>query len=253
MKRHLNTRRALVIGLCAALQACDSPAPTDLETLASPADASEAQSWTPAFPAAFVSVVDNPLHPLIPGTIRVYESETDEGTEEIVVEVTQDTKVILGVSTTVVRDRVYLDGELIEDTYDWFAQDSEGNVWYLGEDTCEYEDGECVSTAGSFEAGVDGAEAGIVMWSDPGSHVGKTYRQEYYEGVAEDTGKVLRLNVSVDVAYGSFTGCLETMDWTPLEPGAREHKFYCPGIGLVLEVSPSGGRSRQELVDVTEP
>ena len=235
---------------CVGLQACDTPAPTDPAT---PEGASEARTWTPTFPDAFASAVDNPLLPLVPGTTRVYESESDEGVEETVVQVTHDTKVILGVTATVVRDRVYLDGDLIEDTFDWFAQDSDGNVWYLGEDSCEFEEGECVSTEGSWEAGVDGAEAGIVMWADPGAHVGKTYRQEFYEGEAEDMAKVLRLNVSVDVPYGSFTACLETMDWSPLEPGAREHKLYCPGIGLVLEVSPSGGRSRNELTEVTGP
>lgn len=239
---------ATILGLvfCVGLQACDA-GPTD------PMGASEARSWTLDFPDAWAPVVANPFLPLIPGKTLEYESETDEGTEATLVEVTSDTRVILGITATVVHDRVFLEDELIEDTFDWFAQDAEGNVWYLGEETCEYEEGECVSTEGSWEAGVDGAEPGIVMWADPGAHVGKTYRQEFYEGEAEDMAKVLRLNVPVEVPYGSFTGCLQTMDWTPLDPGTREHKYYCPGVGLVLEVAPSDGRSRVELIEVTGP
>ena len=130
--------------------------------------------------------IDNPYTTLTPGTTFTYESVTEEGTEEDIVVVTNETKEILGVTATVVRDTVTLDGELIEDTFDWFAQDKEGNVWYLGEDTKEYENGEVVTTEGSWEAGVDGAEAGIVMLADP--QVGDTYRQEWYPGHAEDAG-----------------------------------------------------------------
>jgi hypothetical protein len=145
---------------------------------------------------------------------------------------------------------VYLDGELIEDTEDWYAQDLQGNVWYLGEDSKEYQDGQVVSTAGSWEAGVDGAEAGILMLADP--EPGDRYRQEYYEGEAEDMARVHRDDVTVTVPGGTFTGVLQILEWTPLQPGHRAYKYYAPGVGLVLEASASG-HDRVELVAVTRP
>lgn len=202
-------------------------------------------------PSEFAGEVDNLFFPLIPGTRFEYRSDTDEGVETTIVEVTNQTRTILGIVTTVVRDRVYLDGDLTEDTYDWYAQDGAGNVWYLGEASCEIVDDQCVSTEGSWEAGVDGARAGIQMWGDPALHQGKTYRQEFYQDVAEDIAKVVRLDVTVSVPYGTFSGCLVTMDGNLLEPGVVEHKYYCPGVGLVLEVEPRGGRSRLELQAVT--
>lgn len=204
-------------------------------------------------PASFVAVVTNQYYPLIPGTKFHYRSETEDGTETTVVEVTHQTRTILGIAATVVRDQVLLNGELIEDTFDWYAQDVSGNVWYLGEESCEIQAGQCVSTEGSWEAGVAGATAGIIMWADPGARQGEAYRQEFLEGEAEDVAKVVRLNASVETPYGSFVGCLETMDWTPLEPGVREHKFYCPGTGLVLEVAPRKVRARNELVAIEWP
>lgn len=204
-------------------------------------------------PGAFVAVIDNPYSPLTPGTTFEYRTETSDGLETDLVQVTFATKTILGVTATVVHDQVFADGELAEDTFDWFAQDAQGNVWYLGEDSCEIENGQCVSTEGSWEAGVNGALPGIVMWADPAAHAGRAYRQEYLAGEAEDVAKVLRANASVETPYGSFTNCLETMDWSPLEAGVREHKFYCPGTGLVLEVSPRDGHARTELVGIRRP
>ena len=142
-----------------------------------------------------------------------------------------------------------VDGALLEDTFDWYAQDRWGNVWYLGEASCEFENGVCVDTEGSWEAGVDGALAGIIMWANPAAHKGVTYQQEFYEDVAEDQAKVLHTGLEVSVAAGEFSNCIETMDFTPLEPGSREHKFYCAGTGLVLEISPKGGRGRNELTN----
>jgi hypothetical protein len=165
-----------------------------------------------------------------------------------VVVVTGDTKDILGVPCVVVRDTVTLDGEVIEDTFDWFAQDADGNVWYFGEDTKEYEDGEVVTTEGSWEAGVDGAEPGIVMEADP--QVGDRYRQEFYEGHAEDMATVLSLDETADVPYGSYEDVLMTEDTTPLEPDVLERKFYARGVGVVLEVDVNGGGEREELVSV---
>ena len=146
------------------------------------------------------------------------------------------------------QDTVSLDGELIEDTFDWFAQDKEGNVWYLGEDTKEYENGEVISTEGSWEAGVDGAEAGIVMLADP--QVGDTYRQEWYPGHAEDAAEVVSLNEEVTVPYGTFTNCLQTREFSTIDPELNEYKYYCTAVGAVtLEVVIDSGE-RVELIDV---
>ena len=144
-------------------------------------------------PADFVDVIDNPYLPYIPGTKWVYEGEDDGEVERVEVEVLDETREIEGITATVVRDTVYVDGELAEDTYDWFAQDKDGNVWYLGEDTHEYEDGKAVNAEGAWEYGKDGALPGIVMLADP--TVGDAYRQEYYEGEAEDMGEVLEVGV----------------------------------------------------------
>lgn len=149
-----------------------------------------------------------------------------------------------------VRDRVYVDDELVEDTDDWYAQDADGNVWYLGEATAAYENGVLVDTDGSFEWGVDGALPGVVMWADPAAHLGEEYRQEFYEGEAEDWGKVIRVGESATVPWGSWDGCIVTEDWNGLEAGTLEHKTYCPDIGFVLEVKVQGGGERVELVSV---
>ncbi len=213
-------------------------------------------------PANFDQPQGNPFHPLMPGMTWVYEAETDEGVEVNEVTVTHDTVEILGVTCTVVHDveRLAVEGVgliLLEETDDWFAPDDRGNVWYFGEDTVEhlYDDGWNpigTSSAGSWTAGVDGAEPGIIMLADPVP--GISYRQEFYEGVAEDMAKVLRLDARVSVAYGSFDGCLKTKEWSPLSPGAVEHKYYAPGIGLVLVEELTGGRTvHVELVSVSGP
>ncbi len=199
-------------------------------------------------PTRFVTIIDNPYLPLTPGTTFVYEGRSDGELEHIEVTVTGETRRILGVECVVVRDTVSVDGEVIEDTYDWYAQDVAGAVWYFGEDSRTYENGELVSTEGSWEAGVDGAQPGIVMLADP--QVGDTYRQEYYAGVAEDMGEVLSLTESVTVPYGSYEDVLQTRDWTPLEPGVVEHKYYARGVGFVLEVMAEGGEARIELIDL---
>ncbi len=202
--------------------------------------------YDPDIPVAWASSVTNPWFPLVPGTVLRYESATEDGREEIVFEVLAETRTIMGVSARVVRDRVYLEGELIEDTDDWYAQDLAGNVWYLGEETEAFDDGE-VDTSGSFEWGVDGALPGIIMWADPAAHLGEEYRQEYYEDEAEDWGKVLRVGESVSTAVGDFTSCIVTEDWNALDPGTREHKTYCPDIGFVLEIK-VGSNERIDLV-----
>ena len=209
----------------------------------------ENNAYNPSInPVNFVSVIDNPFYTLKPGTEYTYESETDEGTEKNIVIVTDKTKVILGVKNIVVWDRVWLDDELIEETFDWYVQDKEGNVWYFGEDSKEYEDGKVVSTEGSWESGVDGAKPGIIMKANPKK--GDSYKQEYYEGEAEDMADVVSLNERVSVPYGSFTNCLKTRDWIQIDSTLNEYKYYCTGPGnVVLEVVVDSGE-RVELIDL---
>jgi hypothetical protein len=194
-------------------------------------------------PAEFTTDIDNPYWPMRPGSRWVYR----EGRQRVEVTVTPRTRRIAGIEARVVHDVVSENGELVEDTYDWYAQDADGNVWYLGEDTKEYENGEVASTEGSWEAGVDGAQAGILLPADP--KVGMKYRQEYYEGKAEDAGEVLALDARVRVPFGAFEDVLQTKDTTPLEPDLVEHKFYAKGIGPVLSRTVSGGGDREELVE----
>ena len=204
--------------------------------------------YNPAInPANFSTVIDNPYWPLTPGTKFVYSGKTEDGLEVIELKGTGRTRTVMGVKCLVVRETAWEDGELVEDTDDWFAQDGAGNVWYFGEDSKEYENGRVVSTAGSWEAGVNGAQPGIVMLDDP--KVGQTYRQEYYAGEAEDKAKVISTSDSVTISYGKFGDCLKTQEWTPLEPGVQEHKIYAPGVGLVLEQNVNTG-DRIELVDI---
>ena len=193
-----------------------------------------------------VSSIDNPLLPLKPGTVFVYETVGEDETERIEVRVTHETKVVMGVTCTVVRDTVTVEGKVIEDTYDWFAQDKEGNVWYFGEDSKAYKGGKLVGTGGSWEAGVNGAKPGIIMKGKPAK--GDKYYQEYAVGEAEDEAEVVSLSESAKAPYGSFTDCLKTKEFTALEPGAVEYKFYAPGIGLVLTLE---GKAREELVSIT--
>jgi hypothetical protein len=199
-------------------------------------------------PREFTTQIDNPWWPMRPGARWVYrETEPDGTRQRIVVTVTARTRRIAnGVLARVVRDTVTEDGELVEDTRDWYAQDRAGNVWYLGERTRDYEDGRIVSTAGSFEAGVDGAQAGVVMPADP--RPGQRYRQEHYAGRAEDRGSVVSLDERAQVPAGLFWDVVMTRDVNPLEPAALEFKFHARGVGAVLAVGVSGGSSREELV-----
>lgn len=199
-------------------------------------------------PDDFTDTIDNPYMPLKPGAVWHYEGTSEDGPEEDVVKVTDRHKEILGVSVVVVRDTVSRDGEVVEDTFDWFAQDREGNVWYFGEDSREYENGKVVSTEGSWEAGKDGAEPGIVMEADP--QVGDTYQQEVAPGVAEDEAKVLSLTETVEVQTGSYEDVLKTRDSTPLEPDVVEHKYYAKDVGLIREEQVEGGSEEFELVRV---
>lgn len=202
-------------------------------------------------PGDFVQVVDNPYSPFIRGTVWVYAGQTDKGQERIVVTVLRRTRLIEGIRTTVVKDIVKREGELIEATYDWYAQDRAGNVWYLGEDTKEYRHGRVVSTEGSWEAGVDGASAGVVMFARP--EVGVAYRQEYYRGHAEDQATALTLSTQVTTSFGYFGHVRLTEDTTALDPTADELKFYAPGVGVVQELDLSPDFARTELISMHGP
>jgi hypothetical protein len=203
-------------------------------------------------PADFTTRIDNPYWPMKPGSRWVYRETDSEGTEQrVVVTVTPKTKRIAnGVEARVVRDVVTEDGEPVEVTDDWYAQDKEGNIWYLGEATTEYENGEPGSTAGSFEAGRDGAQPGIIMPAEP--KPGMTYRQEYHRGEAEDKGAIVSLDEQAEVPAGHYPNVLMTKDLNPLEPKVLEYKFYARGVGPVLAVSVSGGSDREDLVSFSE-
>ena len=221
------------------------PGTTTAGAVARPAD-----EQMPDFdPSDFVAHVTHPYLPLTPGTHWSYVGQTPEGTETDEIEVTHDTKLIVGtIHATVVRDRVFLNGVLKEDTFDWYGQDEDGNVWYLGEDTKEYENGEVVSTFGSWEAGVNGGRAGIIMLAHP--RTGDDYQQEFMAGVAEDRARVMAVNKTARVPFGTFRDCIQTRETTPLEPNFRESKYYARGIGVVLEVSNDG--ERVELVGFSQ-
>jgi hypothetical protein len=194
-------------------------------------------------PAAIgTTVAANPYLPLIRGRVWTYASAS----EQVTVTVANESKSILGVRCAVVRDVVREDGQLVEDTTDWLAQDVYGNVWYFGEISKSFENGDLVSLEGSWKAGVDGAKPGILMKALP--VVGAIYRQEFLLGDAEDMAEVIGLAGSATVPAASCQGtCLITKEFTPLSPGSIEHKYYAPGIGLILEVDSETG-DRLELV-----
>jgi hypothetical protein len=200
-------------------------------------------------PKNFVRDVDNRFFPLRPGTRYVYKGIEDGEQETNVTIVTYDRKDILGVSAIVVFDRVFVQGELKEKTFDWYAQDKDGNVWYLGENTKEYENGQVVSTEGSWKAGRDGAKPGIIMLAHP--HVPDRYFQEFLAGEAEDQARVVGLGIDLRVPYGSFDNCLKTVEWTRLEPGVKESKVFCPGVGFVKAHSEEGPFTNLVLTNIT--
>jgi hypothetical protein len=198
-------------------------------------------------PADFRATVDNPYLPLVPGTTFKLVEKLGNHTSENDVTVTADTKVIMGVTCVVVHDVVREKGVIKEDTYDWYAQDMQGNVWYFGEDTTEFH-GDKFSTEGSWKAGVGKNRPGIVMPSKPVP--GAPYRQEYGPGIAEDMGQVVAVNDSVTVPYGSFGGCVRTKEWSLLESGT-DKKWYARDVGFVREEA--ADKSVVTLVSVTRP
>ncbi len=200
-------------------------------------------------PTDFVAVIDNPYFPLIPGTTFIYDGEEDGIPIHEEFTVTHDTKMILGVTVTVIRDEVFTDGVLFERAFDWHAQDVFGNVWYFGEDTAEFDaEGNIVSTEGSWEAGVNGAQPGIIMEADP--EVGDTYFQEFAPDVAVDAARVLSVTRRVSIDFGDFDDVLLTKEWSTLEHGFIEHKYYALDKGLILIVAGRGGNERVTLTDI---
>jgi hypothetical protein len=197
-------------------------------------------------PADFTAHIDNPYFPLRPGEKAAYDEHEDGTHAHVEITVLNDTKKIEGITARVVHDAVSEDGELIEDTYDWYGQDADSNVWYLGEDTTELEHGKAVTKEGSWETGVKGAQPGVIMPADP--RPGMTYRQEYYKGHAEDHGEILSVGEQVEVPYGHFKGAVLTKDVTPLEPRLVEYKLYAPDVGLALTLDVSGASGREALV-----
>jgi hypothetical protein len=244
MRKRIAIAVAVVVaGLAAAIVA-----------IAATRSSSEAQSSSPPIPTLppasdFVLHIDHPFFPLEPGTTFTYAGQEEGKPREVTVFVTHKRKMILGISATVVLDQVLVDGQPHEKTWDWYAQDKTGNVWYLGEDSFDFVNGNWERSDGSWQAGVDGAKAGIVMEAQP--EVGDVYRQEYYPGHAEDMAKVIGDDESVAVPYGSFQHALETSEWTPLEKGVVEHKYYVRGVGNVRTIMVKGGSEEEKLVSVT--
>jgi hypothetical protein len=199
-------------------------------------------------PAEFTTEIDNPYLPMTPGDRRVYRVTDPEGTREravaIVTGATRTTAT--GITARVVFTRVFEGDREIEDNHAWYAQDAEGNVWYLGELARELEDGKVTSTDGSWEAGVDGAEPGVVMPADP--RVGLAYRQEHFAGVAEDRAEVFSLAERAEVPFGRFRDVVMTRETEGIERSLLDYKFYARGVGPVLGVEISAGSGREELV-----
>ena len=193
--------------------------------------------------------INNRYFPLVPGTTYVYEA-TQGPREHDEFVVTHDFKEVLGVDCVVVRDTASVNGQVIEDTFDYFAQDKYGNVWYMGEDTKQFKNGVVVGTTGTWLAGVDGATPGFVMEGQPAE--GDAYRQENSPGVAEDNAQVVSLAGSVSVPYGSWQGnVLVTDEWSPLEPKVTEEKDYALDVGLVRTTTIKGGGGESVLVAIT--
>jgi hypothetical protein len=197
-------------------------------------------------PADFTHVITNPWFPLVPGTTATFLEKDLRETRENKITVTRDTKIVMGVRCVVVRDIVTLDGRIVEETYEWYAQDRQGAVWYFGEATREYKVGGRVSTLGSWEAGVNGALPGIAMPAQP--RVGERYRQEYAANEAEDIGQIAALGETVTVPAGTFTGCVRTREWSMLESGTSK-KWYARGVGLVR--AESTDREVSTLLSIT--
>ncbi len=209
---------------------------------------SESTRATPATRVGFSAKVTNPWFPLRPGSVYRYRGIKDGKPSREVMTVTRRTRTIVGARCVAVSDLLYIRGKLEERTTDWYSQDARGNVWYFGEQTAELDEhGNVKSTSGSWTAGVDGAKPGVFMFAHP--RPGRSARQEYLKGEAEDHFQVVRVGLLATVPFKTFRGAMLTREWTPLEPGVLDHKYYVRGIGTVLEQTVKGGNERNELVD----
>jgi hypothetical protein len=243
-------RRTPVAALCLAAVAGAIALMSAPWTPAARAASACGTSYAPMLdPADFVSVIDNPYFPLPLGRTLVYTGVKDGQTQTDTVIVTDQKKVILGINATVVSDIATHDGAMLEKTFDYYAQDVQGNVWYLGEDTTAFLSNGKTDTSGSFLAGVNGAQPGIIMEADP--KIPDAYRQECSTGQAEDTAWVVGTRGSVTVPYGRVRRVLTTLESTRLEPGAYDEKIYGPGIGIVSERALTGPMETAQLVSVS--
>ena len=232
---------ALTLGVAVA-------APTGSSTTPRPPSWILRGAYAPTIdPADFVRVVDNRYFPLKPGTSFRYRGVRDGVAQTDDVVVTRRVKYVLGVRCTVVRDTVSERGKPLELTFDWYAQDKRGNVWYMGEDAFDRKNGRFVRASDSWQAGVHGAKPGIIMQGQP--RAGAVYRQEYYPPDALDQGRVLGHPTSLHVPAGTFSRPLATIEWSPVEP-QLEKKYYVAGVGEVKEEVVAGGHERFELVRV---
>ena len=249
---------SLLLGFLFAVVACGGNGSTSTGSATASGAASSTANLPvgdkpfPIDPSEFTTEIDNPYWPMKPGSRWIFRETDAEGSvSRVVVTVLDKTKKIAnGVEARIVHDQVTEHGEIKEDTHDWYAQDADGNLWYLGEDTTEYENGKPKTKEGSWEAGVDGAEAGIIMPANP--QVGMTYREEYYKGHAEDGASIISTDALAKVPYGRFTGGVQTRNFSGIEPDVIEEKIYAKGVGVVLEITVSGGSDRAELLSYKE-
>lgn len=233
-----------VLLILPALTACGSQKKAD-ESFLAPVGAEKRD----LDPADFTTEIDNPYWPMKPGSRWIYREPGEKGRRlRVEVTVTGKTKTVDGIKARVIHDVVSDEksGEPVEVTDDWYAQDRLGNIWYLGEATREYKNGKPTTTTGSWEAGVNGAQAGVIVLAEP--RVGDEYRQEYLKGKAQDAARVLSLDERVRVPLAAYEHTLMTRDFTPLDPEVLENKYYAPGVGPVLTLDvPSG--DREELIE----
>jgi len=199
-------------------------------------------------PGDFVRVIDNLYYPLPVGRTLIYRGVRDGQTQTDRVHVTSGTKVLEGITATAVSDVARHNGKLLEKTTDWFAQDKQGNVWYLGEDTAAYLPNGQIDRSGSWQAGVRDGEPGIIMLAHP--QIPDAYRQEFLRGQAEDTAWIVNKGGSVRVPFGVVHHILTSLEFTRLEPGVIDQKIYAPGIGIVRELSQKGPLEVARLVSV---
>jgi hypothetical protein len=247
-----SSRKFAVAVTALSLGACGGgPAAPGSGAGASPSPLPQGTEAVRLDPGTFTVDITNPWWPMAVGDHWVYtETDADGGEQRVDVTVLDETKrVALGIEARVVHDQVTDHGAVVEDTRDWYAQDADGNIWYLGEQTAEYENGQLTTREGSWEAGVHGAQPGIALPARPSPGAG--YRQEYLKGQAEDAATVVSTTEQVQVPTGHYTGALMTRETTALEPDTTEFKFYARGIGEVMAVQTSGGTSTERLVETT--